>query len=148
MTVASFNVNPRADRSAVVLDWATRSTGDCKAVVGKYPFHCQQRQIGKMLVIDRVELVLREQSQEMGKLERRHSVGFEQKLETGDEIVDVWHMRQHVVGNDEVCGPSLLHQPERGLCPEERYLVHGGYGFNNVLAQDGRITAVIDSSAA
>jgi hypothetical protein len=35
MTVTSFNVNPRADRSAVVLDWATRSTGDCKAVVGR-----------------------------------------------------------------------------------------------------------------
>jgi hygromycin-B 4-O-kinase len=29
-------------------------------------------------------------------------------------------------------------------CPEERYLVHGGYGYNNVLAQDGRVTAVLD----
>lgn len=31
--------------------------------------------------------------------------------------------------------------------PEERYLVHGDYGFNNVLAQDGEITAVIDWNA-
>jgi aminoglycoside phosphotransferase (APT) family kinase protein len=31
-----------------------------------------------------------------------------------------------------------------GNCPEERYLVHGGYGFGNVLAQDGRITAILD----
>lgn len=30
------------------------------------------------------------------------------------------------------------------FCPEERYLVHGDYGFGNVLAQEGKITAVLD----
>jgi hygromycin-B 4-O-kinase len=30
------------------------------------------------------------------------------------------------------------------LCPEERYLVHGDFGYNNVLAHRGRITAVLD----
>lgn len=30
------------------------------------------------------------------------------------------------------------------FCPEGRYLVHGDYGFDNVLAADGRITAVLD----
>ena len=30
------------------------------------------------------------------------------------------------------------------FCPEDRYLVHGDYGFDNVLAADGRITAVLD----
>jgi hygromycin-B 4-O-kinase len=29
-------------------------------------------------------------------------------------------------------------------CPEERFLVHGNYGFGNLLAQGGRITAVLD----
>ena len=29
-------------------------------------------------------------------------------------------------------------------CPEERYLVHGDYGFDNVLASQGKITAVLD----
>jgi hygromycin-B 4-O-kinase len=29
-------------------------------------------------------------------------------------------------------------------CPDERYLVHGGYNFHNILAQDGKITAVLD----
>ena len=29
-------------------------------------------------------------------------------------------------------------------CPEERYLVHGGYGFGNVLAQDRKVTAILD----
>ena len=30
------------------------------------------------------------------------------------------------------------------VCPEERWLVHGGYGYGNVLARDGRVTAVLD----
>lgn len=30
------------------------------------------------------------------------------------------------------------------VCPEERYLVHGEYGYNNVLVQDGKVTAVLD----
>jgi hygromycin-B 4-O-kinase len=30
------------------------------------------------------------------------------------------------------------------FCPEERRLVHGGYGFNNVLAEGGAVTAVLD----
>lgn len=29
-------------------------------------------------------------------------------------------------------------------CPSERYLVHGNYSFSNILAQDGRVTAVLD----
>ena len=28
--------------------------------------------------------------------------------------------------------------------PEERYLIHGDYGWNNVLAEGGRVTAVLD----
>ena len=30
------------------------------------------------------------------------------------------------------------------FCPEDRYLVHGNYGFGNLLARDGAITAVLD----
>lgn len=30
------------------------------------------------------------------------------------------------------------------FCPPERRLVHGGYGFNNVLVENGRVTAVLD----
>jgi hygromycin-B 4-O-kinase len=32
-------------------------------------------------------------------------------------------------------------------CPEDRYLLHGGYGYDNVLARDGRVTAVLDWEA-
>ncbi|NQW16494.1 MAG: aminoglycoside phosphotransferase family protein [Chloroflexi bacterium] len=30
------------------------------------------------------------------------------------------------------------------FCPSDRYLVHSDYGWDNVLAQDGKITAVLD----
>lgn len=33
------------------------------------------------------------------------------------------------------------------FCPEERRLLHGGYGNDNVLAEDGRVTAVLDWEA-
>ena len=33
-------------------------------------------------------------------------------------------------------------------CPERRWLVHGDYGFGNVLVEDGRISAVVDWSNA
>jgi hygromycin-B 4-O-kinase len=29
-------------------------------------------------------------------------------------------------------------------CPQERYLVHGDYGFGNLLAANGQVTAVLD----
>jgi hygromycin-B 4-O-kinase len=40
-----------------------------------------------------------------------------------------------------------LYQEMSGLldsCPEERYLVHGDYGFGNIIAHEGRITGVLD----
>lgn len=33
------------------------------------------------------------------------------------------------------------------FCLEERWLVHGGYGFNNVLVENGAVTAVLDWTA-
>ncbi|MGC4192017.1 MAG: phosphotransferase [Thermomicrobiales bacterium] len=41
---------------------------------------------------------------------------------------------------------GLMHTIESLLpfCPEDRQLVHGDYGFDNVLVKDGRITGVLD----
>lgn len=33
-------------------------------------------------------------------------------------------------------------------CPEERYLVHGDYGFSNIVAHEGTITGVLDWTGA
>lgn len=46
---------------------------------------------------------------------------------------------------DEVlaCMKSLLK-----YCPEERYLIHADFGFGNVLAENGKVTAVLDWAEA
>lgn len=45
---------------------------------------------------------------------------------------------------------SLIARYERMIdhCPEARYLVQGDYGFNNLLTENGAITAVIDWEAS
>src|SRR2546422_47216 len=55
-----------------------------------------------MFVINCVELALRYQSKEMRKLKRGDAVRLEQYSETGNESVNVRHVREHVVGNSEV----------------------------------------------
>ena len=55
-----------------------------------------------MLVIDRVELHIVDQVQQMREFDREHAVGLEQDRGAGDEIVDVGHMGQHVLGGEEI----------------------------------------------
>ena len=45
---------------------------------------------------------------------------------------------------DEYYGRMI---PLLEACPEDRYLLHGGYGYDNMLAQDGKVTAVLDWEA-
>ena len=47
---------------------------------------------------------------------------------------------------DESLIRELFRRIERLVdnCPEERRLIHGDFGFDNVLVQDGRVTAVLD----
>lgn len=37
-----------------------------------------------------------------------------------------------------------LMESHLAYCPEERFLIHGDYAFNNVLVKDGKVTAVLD----
>ena len=53
-------------------------------------------------MVDGVELVLRDQALQMRELERDDTLRLEQALHAGDEVVEVGHLRQHVVADDEV----------------------------------------------
>src|SRR4029077_95588 len=64
--------------------------------------HGGQGQIGEVFVIDRIELVLRDQPQEMWKLEGGDARGLEQQGAASDEIIDVRNMRQNIVGRREI----------------------------------------------
>ncbi len=57
-----------------------------------------------------------------------------------------WHWMFDETFLDRGLFESIYRQMEALLkyCPAERFLVHADYGFGNVLAQDGRITAVLD----
>src|SRR5580658_2714767 len=69
---------------------------------GKYFLHGQQRKIRKMFVIDRVELNLLHQLNEVRKFHGDNPVRLQQNLHAGDEAVQIRHLRQHVIAEQEV----------------------------------------------
>ncbi len=60
-----------------------------------------QREVREVLVIDRVELVLVDELLEMRKLEGDDALR-RANAPCGNEVVKVWHLRQHVVADDQV----------------------------------------------
>src|SRR5579872_4165320 len=78
-----------------------------------------KREIRKMFMIDRVELLLLDEVKQMWKFQRRSAGRFEQKLKTADEVVQVGHVRKHVVGDHQVGRFSGRAQPARRLDPEK-----------------------------
>ena len=53
-------------------------------------------------MINRIELVAFYQTREMRDFNRNDSVRLQEELQTFDEIVQVRHMRQDIVGHDEI----------------------------------------------
>jgi hygromycin-B 4-O-kinase len=66
--------------------------------------------------------------------------------ERADGFFGQWHALFETTFLEREFFETVYHHLQRLLpfCPEERWLVHGGYGFNNVLAEDGVVTAVLD----
>lgn len=64
-----------------------------------------------MLVVGGVELIFLHHAQQVGKLEESdHALRLEQAGEAGNEVIDVWHMGQHVVGHHQIGQLARLHQ--------------------------------------
>ena len=64
-----------------------------------------------MLVIDGVELVLRHQPLEMGKFERDHDAfGLEQPHHAAGEVVEIGHLGEDVVADDQIGAPAVRRQ--------------------------------------
>ena len=72
-----------------------------------------------MLVVDRVELELLDQSDEMRHLDRRHPVRCEHDLDARDEVVQLRNLREHVVRDDEVGAATFRHERGGELRVEE-----------------------------
>ena len=73
-----------------------------------------------MLVIDRVELVLLHEPQEMREFERDVASRLQDRGDSADEIVDVGHLRQDVVADDEI-GRRELRRERPSEEPGERF---------------------------
>ena len=73
-------------------------------------------------------------------------------VEEGDEdsFYGKWHRMFDETLLDKVYFHDILARMTALLkyCPEERYLVHGDFGFGNVLAEAGKVTAVLDWAEA
>ena len=65
---------------------------------------CVEGQVGEMLVVNGVELPLCHQLQQVRKLERYGAARRKRGGQPGDEIIDVWHVSQNVVGDSVSLG--------------------------------------------
>ena len=88
-----------------------------------------EREVREVLVIDGVELVLVDEPQHVGELERDHPVWSQDQGHAGDEVVDIRNLSQHVVAEQEVGPPSLGRQLGGQLDPEEADQGRNAYFF-------------------
>ncbi len=79
----------------------------------------QRREVREVLVVDRVELGLLDQVQQMGELHRQDAAGSQQHLQARHEIVQRRHVREHVVADDEVGRAALGDEFPGRLLAEE-----------------------------
>jgi len=91
---------------------ATRGDIGFAAVVGgENGFNGDEGEVREVFVIDRVELVLAHQPQQVGEFEGNHAVRFEQRAHATDKIVEIGHLGEHIVAGDEVGAPLFGDNP-------------------------------------
>ena len=74
-----------------------------------------------MFMVDCVELFLFNQVHNMRELEGCHAMRFKQNGESLREIVDIRHMRKHIVGGHQISLPALAGQPCRQANTEKLF---------------------------
>ena len=86
---------------------------------GEHALRDDEREIREMLVIDRVELVFLHQPQQVRELHRDHAAGLEQQAHAAHEVVQVGHVREHVVAGNQVRLAARGRELAGGLGAEE-----------------------------
>ena len=81
--------------------------------------HREEREVREVLVVDGVELVVPHQLEEVRELHGDDAVGGEQRGHAADEVVEVGHVREHVVAQQQVGSRALVAEPRRQLGAEE-----------------------------
>ena len=98
-----------------------------EAVVAEDRLGGVEREVAEVLVVDGVELVLVDQPHDVGELHRQHTGRGERDLHAGDEVVEVRHLSEDVVAEEEVGVAALGGQLVRQLDAEEAH--HGRHAL-------------------
>ena len=77
-----------------------------EAVRGEDPLGGDEREVREVLVIDGVELVLVHQPHQVRELDGDHAARLEQGLDARHEVVELGHLGEHVVADDQVGLPA------------------------------------------
>ena len=137
-----------------------------KPMGGSQATYAAEREVRKVLVVDGVKLVFRDQALKMRHLDGDDALRRQQVRHAGDEVVELRHLCQHIVGDDQIGVPPVGHHFSRGFGIEEgdecrnaclsRGFRHIGSGFdaknrhaefNEMLQQITVIAAQFDDEA-
>ena len=92
---------------------------DGQAMGGEDPAQGEHREVREVLVVDRVELVVGQEPEQVRHLDREEAVVGEQDREATDEVVDVGHLGQDVIADEQVGAASGGRELPREGSPEE-----------------------------
>src|SRR5450631_1592634 len=84
-------------------------------------FRADQREVGEVLVVNRIELIEFDEPKQMWKLQRQHALGLEQNFETLNEIVQVRNLGKNIVSQHQVGCSSLRREFVCDLRSEKTY---------------------------
>src|SRR5262249_29388918 len=94
-------------------------------------FDSGERQIRKMLVVNGIEFVLRNQLHQMGELHRDSSFGLEEDFHAADEIVQIGNMGEDVISHDQIRLDSPRYQLAGRFLAKKFH-----YGWDSFLNRD------------
>src|SRR5271155_4377155 len=78
-----------------------------------------QRKIRKMLMVDGIKLIFLHQAQQVRKFQSNYSPLSQQNLHAGHKTIDVGHLREHVVAEQQIRAFSLRRQFSGKLASEK-----------------------------
>ena len=107
-----------AQRAAV--DRQLTNVVDEESVPSEQVIERGDRKVAEVLVIDRVELAVLDQVDHVGHLENRDPAGLlQQNGYPRHQAIEVRHMGEHVIGDDQIGGATLGPEPAGEGAPEE-----------------------------
>src|SRR5215472_14881907 len=110
---------PEVDSDGATVRWDLVHVEEDKPVSGENLFNRNQREVGKVLVVDGIVLVLLHEAHEMRELQSRDSPRLQKDANAANEVIQVGDLGQNVVADDQVGRVPLGNHLAGGLASEE-----------------------------